>query len=267
MVEKPPVVTTEEFQAEFQLLLGKLKSYLFRITASRQDAEDLAQDTYIKAAKNLASFAGKSALKTWVFTIATNLARDNFKAQRRWREDTQDRCREDTQAVPEKVAAMHYIVKNSPAEKYEFHEHIDYCFTCIAKTLELEQQLALILKEIYDFKITEIMEILQLSEGKVKHALAEARYLMNDIFDRRCALVNQNGVCYQCSEINGFINPKQNEREQLLQLKMYRAAQNGTTPDHLFELRAELVRQLDPLNAPGATLHAYLLERMPESLN
>jgi len=50
-------------------------------------------------------------------------------------------------------ARMRDIVKNSPAEKYEFHEHIDYCFTCIAKTLEIEQQLALILKEIYDFKI------------------------------------------------------------------------------------------------------------------
>jgi len=85
MIEKYPIVTTEEFQAQFLGLQAKLKSYLFRITASLQDAEDLAQDTYLKAAKNLASFAGKSALKTWVFTIATNLARDNFKAQRRWR--------------------------------------------------------------------------------------------------------------------------------------------------------------------------------------
>jgi|GEM_PF-4788082 len=106
MAEKYPIVTTEEFQAQFLLLQAKLKSYLFRLTASRQDAEDLAQETYLKAAKNLAGFAGKSSLKTWVFAIATNLARDNFKAQRRWREDTQDRCREATQAAPEKVAAI-----------------------------------------------------------------------------------------------------------------------------------------------------------------
>ena len=259
-------MTAEEFQAQFLGFQANLKSYLFRLTASRQDAEDLAQDTYLKAASNLASFAGKAALKTWVFTIATNLARDHAKVQRRWREDTQDRCREDTQASPHKVARMREIVKNSPAERYEFHEHIDYCFTCIAKTLEIEQQLALLLKEVYDFKIAEIMEILRLSEGKVKHALAEARQLMNDIFDRRCVLVNKSGVCYQCSEINGFINPRQNEREQLIQVKLYREAQNGAPRERLFDLRAELVRGLDPLHAPGTELHAYLLELMPESV-
>jgi hypothetical protein len=106
MAEQHPIITPEEFQTQFLLLQAKLKSYLFRLTASRQDADDLAQDTYLKAASNLAGFAGKSTLKTWLFTIATNLARDHSKAQCRWREDTQDRCREDTRASPQKVARM-----------------------------------------------------------------------------------------------------------------------------------------------------------------
>jgi len=184
--------------------------------------------------------------------------------RRRWREDTQDRCREATQASPEKVARMREIVADSPAEKYDFKEHIDYCFTCIGKTLEIEQQLVIILKEIYEFTVSEIMEILGLSEGQVKYALSEARHTMADIFDRRCELVNKSGVCYQCSEINDFINPKQNAREKLVQLKLYKETQNGSSQERLFDLRAELVRSLDPLEAPGADLHAYLLGLMPE---
>jgi len=266
MTEKYESIRVEEFQKQFLLIHAKLKSYLFRITANKRDAEDLAQDTYVKAIKNLPGFSGKATLKTWVFTIATNLAKDNFRARRRWREDTQDRCRENTQASPVKVAKMRDIVNHSPAEKYEFKEHIDYCFTCIAKTLETEQQLALILKEVCDFKISEIMEILDLSEGKVKHALAEARNTMSDIFDRRCELVNKNGACYQCSEINGFVNPKQAAREKLMQIKMYSEAQNGASKDRLLDLRAELVKSIDPLAAPGAELHAYLLERMVETV-
>jgi len=157
---------------------------------------------------------------------------------------------------------MHQIVAESESTRYEFKEHIDYCFTCIAKTLLIEQQLALILKEVYGFRVADIMDILQLSEGKVKHALAEARDSMIDIFDRRCTLVSKTGPCWQCSEINGFVNPKQAEREQTVALR--NAADGGATPEQLFELRAELIRGVDPLNAPGAALHAYLLGLMPE---
>jgi RNA polymerase sigma-70 factor (ECF subfamily) len=264
MAEKYETITVDEFKRQFLLLDSRLKSYLFRLTANRHDAEDLAQESYLKALQNLTSFAGKSTLKTWIFTIATNLAKDNFKTKQRWGEDIQDRCRETTKATPQKVDKMRLLADNSPAEKYEFKEHIDYCFTCIAKTLEIEQQLALILKEVYDFKVAEIMEILAFTEGQVKYALTQARQTMSDIFDRRCELVNKNGACYQCSEINDFINPKQKAREKLMQLKLYREAQNGADKQRLFDLRAELVRSVDPLAAPGVELHAFLLELMPE---
>lgn len=262
MATTDDVTTTADFEAQFVQFQPELQSYLFRITANRQDAEDLAQETYLKAVNNLSGFSGRSSLKTWVFTIATNLARDHFRARHRWRADIQDRCRTATKSSPEKVATMHRIVQQSDAARYEFKEHIDFCFTCIAKTLKIEQQLALILKEVYGFRGVDIMEILHLSKGKVKHALADARRTMTEIFDRRCALVNQNGVCYQCSEINGFVNPKQEAHEK--EVSLCQAAEAGASKEHLFDLRAELVRSIDPLAAPGATLHAYLLELMPQ---
>ncbi|MEM7030139.1 MAG: RNA polymerase sigma factor, partial [Chloroflexota bacterium] len=190
-----PEILPADFQNMFVQFQDQLKSYLFRITTNQLDAEDLAQETYIKAVNNLDGFHGKSSLKTWVFTIATNLARDRLRTQRRWQEDAQDCCRETTRSSPQRVARMRDIVAQSPADLYEFQEHVDFCFTCLAKTLKIEQQLVLILKEIYDFKISEIMTIVQLSEGQVKYTLSQARHIMTDIFDRRCALVNQQGVC------------------------------------------------------------------------
>lgn len=254
------------FHQEFLQFEAQLKSYLLRLTANRQDTEDLFQETYLKALMKRSDFQGKSTLKTWVFAIATNLARDYFRMRQRWPDDIQDRCRERTQSDPGKVAAMQQLVAQSPAEQYEFREHIDYCFTCVAKALEIEQQLVLILKDIYRFTVSEIMMILKLSEGRVKYLLSESRRLMIDIFDKRCVLVSKKGVCYQCSEINGFINPKQDERRQQLAIKMIREAENGASKEHLFDLRTALVQQIDPLNAPGTDLHLYLLELMPESL-
>ncbi len=77
-------MTAEEFQTQFLQLKPQVQSYLFRLTAHRQDAEDLLHDTYLKASRNLSSFAAKAKLKTWVFAIATNLAKDNFRARQRY---------------------------------------------------------------------------------------------------------------------------------------------------------------------------------------
>ncbi len=263
MVE-PSLYSQASFEKAFIQFRDELVSYLFRLTGHRQDAEDLAQSTFLKAHRSISRFKGRSGLKTWVFAIATNLARDHFRVQKRWFEDSQDRCRTDTQASPEKVQHMHDLVDRSLTEAYEFQEHISYCFSCLAKTLLLEQQLVLILKEVYQFKISEICEILQRSEGKVKHALADARGRMMDIFDRRCSLINKQGMCEQCSEICGFVNPKQLEQQARLQL-VQEAQQEGANPERLLALRAQLVQGVDPLRAPGAEMHTYLLGLVEEA--
>src|ERR1700733_13404569 len=80
----------ELLNEEFENNLSQIKSYLLRITASAPDAEDIAQDTYIKAVEKIHTFRGESSLKTWLFTIASNLAKDNLRAQKRWPENSID---------------------------------------------------------------------------------------------------------------------------------------------------------------------------------
>ena len=76
-------MTTEQNQAEvnyqklFLEIRPQLSSYLYRLTANKQDMDDLLQDTYIKISDKISSFRGESSFKTWVFAVATNLARDN----------------------------------------------------------------------------------------------------------------------------------------------------------------------------------------------
>jgi RNA polymerase sigma-70 factor, ECF subfamily len=55
------------------------------------------------------------------------------------------------------------------------------------------------LKDVYDFSVREICLIVEKTEGVVKYLLQDGRKIMADIFDHRCALVNKNGVCHQCS--------------------------------------------------------------------
>jgi RNA polymerase sigma-70 factor, ECF subfamily len=67
-------MTSDQLITEFETFQGELKSFLLRMTASVQDAEHILQDTYVKAHTKIDSFRGEASLKTWIFSIASNLS-------------------------------------------------------------------------------------------------------------------------------------------------------------------------------------------------
>jgi RNA polymerase sigma-70 factor (ECF subfamily) len=254
-----PTMTTELFNQEFQSNLAQLKSYLVRITASVADAEDLAQDTYIKASEKINTFRGESSLKTWVFTIASNLAKDNLRAQKRWTENVTDISRAAALSHKDFFQEAMNIRMTSPQGQFEAKEHIAFCFTCISKSLPLEQQLCIFLKEVYEFKVNEIATILDTTEAMVKYYLHTGRSKMINIFDGRCALINKKGVCDQCSELNGVFNPKQNTQEELMKIDLVKEAEKGDK-EHLFDLRMQILKEIDPFESKAAELQLHHLE-------
>lgn len=253
----------EKFQTEFLSFKQELSSFLFRLITNREEAEDIAQDTYLKAFKNLDSFKGKSSLKTWVFSIAVNLAKDSFRTKRKWGEDWQDLGKEHNLRNEHILEGKIRDSQISEHGKFVIREHINFCFTCINKTLLLTNQVCLLLKEVYDFKIREIVLITGLTEGKVKHALADSRKEMVRIFNYRCSLINKKGICHQCTELNNVFNPLQDAQIQANKLKMVKEVSKSNHLQ-LLKLRFELVRGIDPLNAEGAELHKFILENCPD---
>ena len=123
----------------------------------------------------------------------------------------------------------------------------------------MEKHLVLLLKEVHDFKISEVAAILQTTEAQVKYHLHGARQKMTRIFEGRCALINQEGVCHQCSELNGIFNPRQNEQEELMKIKMVQQA-SKSDKDHLFDLRMEILKEIDPFTSEAHELQLHHLE-------
>ena len=249
----------ELLDKEFEQNRPQLRSYILRITASLDDTNDIVQDTYLKAVANMETFKGQSSLKTWIFAIASNLAKDNLRAKKRWTEDVTDICKAKALANPDYFPEIMHLQANSPHAQFEIKEHITFCLTCISKSLPLEQQICILLKEVYAFKVSEITTILDTSEAMVKYYLHTARAKMVNIFDGRCALINKEGICHQCSELNGIFNPKQNTQAEIMKIEMVKVAEKGDK-DHLLDLRLQIMKEIDPFDSNGSALQLHHLE-------
>jgi RNA polymerase sigma-70 factor (ECF subfamily) len=247
------------FQDVFSKFQNQLKSYLYRLTADRNDAEDFTHETFIKAFDKLSTFRGESSLKTWVFQIATNLVYNELAHRRRWTANVSEEAKKivlSTRSVYDNTTNVH---SSMPSATYEIKEHIDTCFTCISKNLPVEKQVALLLKDVYFFSLSEICMILNKSEGSIKYLLQDARTTMSDIFDDRCAFVNKKGVCHQCSELNKWFNPKQDQQAAVMALELVRESKKFDRKA-LYKLRAKLVSAIDPLKSKGNELQEILMK-------
>lgn len=151
------------------------------------------------------------------------------------------------------------IRQTSPEGQFEISEHITFCFTCVSKSLPIEQHLVILLKEVYEFKVKEIAEILDHTDAMIKYYLHTGRSKMIQIFDNKCSLVNKKGVCHQCTELNGIFNPQQNAEEELTKIKMTKDASNQDK-NHLFDLRMEVVKGIDPFESNASELQLHHLE-------
>ena len=255
----------KNFTTEFEQFRPQLKSFILRMTASVEDSEDLVHDTFIKANKNLHSFKNESSLKTWIFAIAANLTKNFLRSKKLWTDNVTDIGKDAAMASPDFMQKIMAVHQTSAEGVFDLREHINFCFTCIGKTLPLEQQVALLLKEIYDFKVAEVAEILQVTEGVVKHLLFNSRQTMIKIFNKRCSLINKEGICNQCSELNGIFNPQHETQKELMTIEMVKKANNSTT-EELLDLRTKIVKSIDPYDTSGAELQFFHLKHTKSAM-
>lgn len=250
-------------ETEFIAIQEQLESYLYRLSANREDAKDLLQDTYLKAKNKIGTFKGKSSFKTWAFAIATNLAKDNQRVKNRWRLEVQDACKNASLSTPTYQERIIGAFQNQTEKQFEIREHINYCFTCIAKNLNLEQQVAIILKEFYQFKRKEIAEIIGKTEGVVKHLLFDGRKELQTRYEKRCALINKKGVCYQCAELNDFLQdiPDSETKIEAIGLNQTNDAEIN------LDIRFALINQINPLNSDASELEDTILQILREVID
>jgi RNA polymerase sigma-70 factor (ECF subfamily) len=148
---------------------------LYRMTSDAEEARDLTQETFLRAFQSIGRFRGDSNLKTWVYRIAINQARNRWRWWRRRRRDvtvsldtTDDR---NDQPLSNRLANDDAI---DPEQETLAREREGHLRTAL---LELKRPFreAVVLRDIEGFSYEEIAETLQISIGTVKSRLSRGR--------------------------------------------------------------------------------------------
>jgi RNA polymerase sigma-70 factor (ECF subfamily) len=158
-------------------------SFLFRYTGDMKTAEDLSQEVFVRVFKKIKAYNSAARFSTWLYTIAVNLAKDEFKRRSRHPAvsyDWQSSGRDDTtRAVPAVTKG-----DQGPEEVAEKNERSAQVQLALNK-LEDDDREILILREIQGMKYEEISKILDLPLGTVKSRIARARLAFKDLWERK----------------------------------------------------------------------------------
>jgi len=165
-----------ELELQLEQHRRELTAYSYRMLASPFDAEDAVQETFIRAWRAFDRFEGRSALRSWLYRIATNVCLDMLSSkERRARPMDLGPAREpilENLNTPE-VTWIEPIP--DPADVAVERETIRLAFVAALQHLPPRQRAALVLCEVLRWQASEVAELLDTSVASVNSALQRAR--------------------------------------------------------------------------------------------
>jgi RNA polymerase sigma-70 factor, ECF subfamily len=155
----------------------ELTGYCYRMLGSAFDAEDAVQETMLRAWRSLERFEGRSALKSWLYRIATNVCFDALAGrERRARPVDLGPAKEPLfENLAELPEATWLTPLPTPEEEAEQRESLRLAFVAALQHLPPKQRATLILCEVLKWQASEAAELLETSVASVNSALQRAR--------------------------------------------------------------------------------------------
>jgi len=151
----------------FRLLVDRhgrvLHRVAFRITGSADDAEDVVQEAFIRAYRQLASYDGRAAVSTWLHRITVNCALDLLRSRQRRPEDS---GREET--------LMSHHESGSPQERQARGSEIRNAVARAMESLSTNERTAFVLRHFEGMSIDEIGRALGTKVNATKHTVFRA---------------------------------------------------------------------------------------------
>ncbi|MGH2831258.1 MAG: sigma-70 family RNA polymerase sigma factor [Solirubrobacteraceae bacterium] len=183
MSRTPAASATGQLQDRIEPYRRELTGYCYRMLASPFEAEDAVQETMLRAWRGLERFEGRSALRSWLYRIATNVCLDMLSGRsRRARPMDLGPASAPLAENLNTLGEASWIqpipddaLTSDPAELALTRETVRLAFIAALQHLPARQRAALILCEVLHWKASEVAELLETSVASINSALQRAR--------------------------------------------------------------------------------------------
>ncbi len=213
---------TEPYRRELQV-------HCYRMMGSVQDAEDMVQETFLRAWRRRDSYEGRASLRAWLYKIATNACLDALdKRTRRVVPFTRGEASTLDQPIPADVNEPIWLEPfpdewlawddAGPDGHYTTQENITLAFITVLHLLPPRQRAVLILRDVLEWEASEVADLLGTSVASVKSALHRARETMAShkranlegaapqiLDDTRQSQLEAYVQAWQTADINGLL--------------------------------------------------------------
>ena len=259
----------EKVAADFTTLVDtysrRVFNLAFRITGSRQDAEDVVQDTFLQVFRGLSDFRGESEVYTWIYRIALNAS---LKFRRKFgNEASIDALEEQIESFREDVPEEVRQWMEDPAKAVYLQALLSEinqgCLHFMTNRVTDAQRVVYVMRAILDFTYEEIAAVLEVPESVVKSRLHRAHAKLEKYFSGRCQWRDpDHGTC-SCQSRIGFalsMDPEILRRVRMQALKTETDAVYLGYVARQVQSISELYRRLPTLEYKAESVKAYLAE-------
>ncbi|MGH9152879.1 MAG: sigma-70 family RNA polymerase sigma factor [Acidimicrobiales bacterium] len=169
----------------------ELTGYCYRMLGSGSEAEDAVQETMVRAWRGMDGFEGRSALRSWLYRITTNVCLDMLRGPQR-RARPMDLGPSSSADAPlgaglpkatwvQPVADARVLPDGDPAEVAAIRDSVRLAFVAALQHLPPRQRAVLILREVLGWHAAEVAELLDTTVVSVNSALQRARATMASV--------------------------------------------------------------------------------------
>ncbi len=181
---------TKGDESAFTELVNRYRGRIYGLTLNllhnAADAEEITQDTFIRAYRGLSRFRGDSSLSTWLHRIALNLARNRYwyffrRRRQHWMSLDRPLSEESDATFADLVAASDH----DPAQETVTGEFTALVAACMER-LDHKHREILIMRNVLDLSYEEIARALGINVGTVKSRIARAREYLRSLLTELC---------------------------------------------------------------------------------
>jgi RNA polymerase sigma-70 factor (ECF subfamily) len=179
------VTATAEFTDLTEPFRRELLTHCYRMLGSFEEAEDLVQETFLRAWRGFGDYEGRASLRTWLYRIATNACLTAL--EQRGRRPLPSGLAGPTEDPTGPLAPSRHDIPwlqpfpDDPATIVTSRSDIRLAFVAALQLLPARQRAALILKDVLDWPVPEIATLLNTSKAAVNSALQRARGTLDGV--------------------------------------------------------------------------------------